>query len=103
MNRFFQLRITQASSLAYSGLLILYPRDLRRKFGAEMVEVFEDLTREAMVRNGPRGMAMMWGSALWELLTVAIPARLASNTVMAGALSFLASSALFLVFFRFVR
>jgi len=46
---------------------------------------------------------MIWGSVLWELLTVALPARLASNAVMAGALSFLASSALFLVFSQFVK
>jgi hypothetical protein len=44
----------------------------------------------------------LWRSALWELLTVAVPLRLASNAVMAGAISFLASSVLFLVFFRAV-
>jgi len=103
MNRPCQLRVIRASRLAYAGLLIVYPRDLRRRFGREMVEVFEELTREAMSRSGPRGVAMIWRSALWELLTVALPARLASNAAMAGALSFLASSVLFLVFFRFVH
>lgn len=103
MNRSSQLRIIRASRFAYSGLLFVYPRDLRRRFGSEMVEVFEDLSREAMTRSGPSGIAAIWRSALWELLSVAAPSRLASNTLMAGALSLLASSALFLVFFRFVR
>ena len=103
MNTSSQFRIIRASRFAYAGLLIVYPRDLRRRFGSEMVEVFEDATHEALTRSGPRGIAMIWRSALWELLTVAAPSRLASNAVMAGALSFLASSALFLVFFRFVR
>jgi len=97
------LRIIRASRQAYSGLLILYPGDLRRRFAAEMADVFEDLMREAAARRGPRGIAAIWRSALWELLTVAAPSRLASNTAMAGALSFLASSVLFLVFFQFVH
>jgi len=103
MNHSPHLGIIRASRLAYTGLLILYPRDLRRRFAAEMADVFEDLMCEAAARCGPRGIAIIWRSALWELLTVAAPSRLASNTVMAGALSFLASSALFLVFFRFVH
>ena len=103
MNRSFQRRIIHASRLAYTLCLLVYPCDLRRRFGAEMVEVFEDVTREALTRSGPKGMAMIWRSAVWELLTLAAASRLASNTVMAGALSFLAASALFLVFFQFVR
>jgi hypothetical protein len=102
MKQNLQLRIIRASRVAYSGLLIVYPRDLRRRFGSEMAEVFEELMREAMARSGPRGMAIIWRSALWELLSVAAPSWLASNAIIAGALSFLASSALFLVFFRFV-
>jgi len=102
MNRPCHLSITRASRLAYSRLLILYPHDLRCRFGADMVEVFEDLMHEAAARSGRAGIATIWSSALWELLTVAAPSRLASNALMAGALSFLASSALFLVFFRFV-
>jgi len=96
------LSIIRASRAAYAGLLALYPRDLRLRFGADMAEVFEDLMREAAARSGPAGIAAIWRCALWELLTVAAPSRLTSNAVMAGALSFLASSPLFLVFFRFV-
>jgi hypothetical protein len=58
--------------------------------------------RDAIIERGPMATISLWQSALWELLTVALPLRLASNAVMAGAISFLASLALFLVLFRAV-
>jgi hypothetical protein len=102
MSKTAELKLIRASRLAYSGLLVLYPSDLRRRFGAEMAAVFEDSLRETVVERGLMGITGLWKFALWELLTVAAPARLASNVVMAGALSFLVSSVLFLVFFQFV-
>ncbi len=102
MGRSPQSRIIRASRLAYAVLVLAYPRDLRRTFGEEMIEVFEDVMREAVSRRGRLAIATIWGSALWELLTVAAPSRLASNGTIAGALSFVAASVLFLVFFRFV-
>jgi hypothetical protein len=97
-----RLTIVCLSRVVYAGLLIFYPTDLRRKFGAEMADVFEAAAHDAIVERGPAGVISPWRSALWELLTVAVPLRLASNAVMAGAISFLASSVLFLVFFRAV-
>jgi hypothetical protein len=97
-----QRRIVRASRATYSGLLLFYPRDLRRRFGAEMAEVFEDSLREAVNCRSTAGMLSIWRSTLWELVIVAAPSHLASRSVMAGAMSFLASSILFLVFFRFV-
>jgi len=97
-----QQRIIRASRATYSGLLLLYPSDLRRKFGTEMADVFEDSLRGAISRGGTSGIAKVWRSALWELATIAAPSHLTSRAVMAGAISFLASSVLFLVFFRAV-
>lgn len=97
-----ELAIVRLSRVVYTGLLIFYPTDLRRKFGAEMADVFEAAVHDAIVGGGPVGVTSLWRSALLELLTVAVPLRLASNAVMAGAISFLASSVLFLVFFRAV-
>jgi hypothetical protein len=91
-------RSLRVSRVLYSGLLILYPRDLRRRFGAEMEEVFEESLCAAAERGSP-SVAAVWSCALWELLTVALLQRLASETVMAGAISFLAASGLFLTFF----
>lgn len=102
MNCVFQRRIIRISRLAYSRLLFFYPGDLRREFGVEMTEVFEDSLREAMKRRGPAGLAASWRSAVWELITVAGPSHLVNPTVIAGAISLLAASVLFLVFFRFV-
>jgi hypothetical protein len=90
------------SRFVYGYLLIFYPRELRCRFGTEMMDVFEDLMCEAVLQRGPAGMVSLWGSALWELLSVAAPLRLCNTTVIAGALSFVASSALFLAFFRAV-
>jgi len=91
--------IVRISGVIYSGLLVFYPLELRAKFGEEMLEVFVTLLRN---KHSAVEVFSVWRSALWELLTVALPSRLASNAVMAGVLSFLASAALFLVFFRAV-
>jgi hypothetical protein len=93
-------KIIRLSRFVYGHLLIFYPRELRCRFGTEMMDVFEDLMCEVVLQRGPAGMVSLWGSALWELLSVAAPLRLCNTTVIAGALSFVASSALFLAFFR---
>jgi hypothetical protein len=98
-----ELRVVRASRMLYAGLIVFYPREVRGRFGIEMADVFEDLIRDAAAERGWRGIFWPWGSVLRELLTVALPLRLASNLVMAGAISFLASSVLFLVFFRAVQ
>ncbi len=88
--------------IIYGGLLMFYPPELRRKFGEEMLDVFVALLCDAVVGRRNIEIFSLWRSALWELLTVALPSRLASSAVMAGALSLLASAALFLFFFRAV-
>ena len=95
-----ELAIVRLSRVVYAGLLIFYPGDLRHRFGAEMADVFQAAMRDAIVERGPAGIIFLWRHALWELLTLAVPLRLASNAVMVGAISFLASSVLVLVFFR---
>jgi hypothetical protein len=94
-----EIRVIRASGFLYARLIFLYPSDLRSRFGVEMTDVFEELMRAAAMRRGVQGIICLWGSILGELLTVAVPSRLTSSPLMAGALSFLASSALFLVFF----
>jgi len=94
--------IVRCSRVLYRGLLSFYSPELRCKFGEEMTDVFVALLGEAMDQGKRVEIFLLWRSALWELLTVAVPSRLASNAVMAGALSLLASTALFLVFFRAV-
>ena len=97
-----ELAMVRLSRAVYGGLLVFYPCDLRHNFGAEIAAVFEELMRDAVAERGAAGMVSLWRSALWELLTLALSSRLASNAVKAGAISLLASSALFLVLFRAV-
>ena len=94
-------KIIRASCRVYGHLLIFYPGDFRRRFAAEMVQLFEELLRDAAQR-GPIAITSLWRSALWELLSVAVPLRLQNAAVIAGGLSLIASSILFLAFFRAV-
>jgi hypothetical protein len=89
-------KIIRLSCNLYGRMLIFYPRDLRRRFGSEMVEVFADQLSAVALEQGSIGMLSLWCTALWELLSVAVPARLQSPTLIASTVSFLASSAMFL-------
>jgi hypothetical protein len=90
------------SCFAYGLLLSVYPSEFRRRFGVEMRQVFADqLNGEGSLR-GILGVLSVWRSAGWEILSVAVPLQLCNSTVIAGALSFVLSSALCLAFFRAV-
>lgn len=95
-------RLIGVSRCLYQHLLICYPSELRSRFGTEMADVFEDLLCEAVAERGVSGVLSSWRTALWELLTIAGPRRFNETTLMACALSFVISSALFLAFFRAV-
>jgi hypothetical protein len=90
------------SGRIYGCLLVLYPRELRCRFGADMAEVFEDALRATMVERGASGVADLWYTALWELASVGLPSRLKTNTIVAGTLSFAVSSLIAWIFFRAV-
>ncbi len=76
MSRAFHL-----SSWMYERLLFLYPQDLRRDFGNEMVLAFAaDLEAGGMIRS--------WWCAARELLTVALPGQSSNPCVLVPALSF---------------
>ncbi len=65
----------------YQKLLLLYPEDLRREFGAEMTLAFaEDVENVGSLR--------VWWCAIRELITVALPGQRSNRTVLVPALSF---------------
>ncbi len=97
-----EVAVVRISGIIYRRLLLFYPPELRRKFGEEMQDTFEAVLGDAIFERRAADIFSLWRLALWELLTVALPLRLASEAMMARALSFLASAALFLVFFRAV-
>src|SRR5205807_1636717 len=52
------------SSRLYRRMLILYPEDLRRDYGAEMALVFADDLAAARRERGMRGVVRVWRCAL---------------------------------------
>jgi hypothetical protein len=63
----------------YERSLVLYPSELRREFGAEMVEVFDEQVSEAYSRSGFPGLLRVWFSATREFVTIALRGRLAEH------------------------
>lgn len=51
----------------YSQLLCAYPPAFRREYGTQMVQVFGDRAREAVLRAGYAGLAAWWGRAALDL------------------------------------
>ncbi|HZO51961.1 MAG TPA: hypothetical protein VFB63_04560 [Bryobacteraceae bacterium] len=72
----------------YSWLLVLYPRSLRDRYGAEMRGVL----REQLTDRGSCGAA---ARAFVEPFTIGLPARVRSEVPAAAPLALCASSAVF--------
>jgi hypothetical protein len=74
--------LLQFSTWMYRKLLFLYPEDLRREFGGEIVLAFAaDLEETGLIR--------VWRCALRELLTVALPGQTSNPYFLSPALAFL--------------
>ena len=94
------MQTLKVCSQTYGLLVILYPRDLRRHFGEEMTEVFDQQLREAWDQRGLAGLLRVWLWAIGELLCVALPAQLAQPIIVVPTLSLISNSFLFLVILR---
>jgi hypothetical protein len=84
----------------YKMLLFTYPSDFRLRFESEMITTFSDLIYGEWKHNGLPGVARVWGSAVREVFSVAVPLRLRSPMVIATSLSLLLSIALFMAVFH---
>jgi hypothetical protein len=73
-------------------LLWLYPPELRRAYGKDMANVFEQLLRREWMNRGARGVAVTGCRAIGELFTVAIPGQLTSEWMIAAGLSLVITS-----------
>ena len=71
--------VLEVSRKVYATSLVLYPNELRREFGTEMVEVFDEQVSEAYSRSGFPGLLRVWFSATREVVTIALPGRLAER------------------------
>jgi len=94
------MTLLDANSAVFRQLLVLYPRELRARFGDEMVLVFGEQISEAWRAARITGLARIWLRALWEVATIAVPQRVLVPVVFAGAVSLIAASAVFLVLLR---
>ena len=75
------------SSRIYGRLLVLYPADLRRDYGAEMALVFAEDLSAARREAGVRGIIRVWQCALGELFRFALPSCASSPAVRVPAIS----------------
>ena len=73
--------VLEVSRKVYATSLVFYPNELRREFGAEMVEVFDEQVSEAYSRRGFPGLLRVWFSATMEFVAIALPGRLAERMV----------------------
>ena len=73
--------------------LALYPRALREEFGEEMTLVFEEQISDAR-HDGWFAVACVWKATVGELLSVAVPSRLAP--IAAPAIAWITALVLFI-------
>ncbi len=82
------------SSRIYGRLLVLYPEDLRRDYGAEMALVFAEDLDTAQRQAGMRGVIRVWRCALGEFVQFALPVCASSPAVRVPAVWFALSTAI---------
>ncbi len=70
-----ELRWIAGSARIYRALLILYPADYRREYGALMVQVFRDVCRDRLRRQGIAGIVLWWCKTLLDLTLTAMEQR----------------------------
>ncbi len=59
----------------YRALLVAYPKEVKREYGAQMEQAFRDLCREALDRAGMVGLLGLWVLTLLDLATSALAER----------------------------
>jgi len=72
---------------AYRGLLTLYPEDLRREFGAEILEAFEDDLSAECAAHSIGGAIRVWRIALHETIRIGPPAWRRNPALAVSAIS----------------
>jgi hypothetical protein len=68
-------RAVTGSERLYRALLAAYPKEFRRAYGREMVQVFRCMCREQVVSGGSGGLARLWVRTLLDLLATALAER----------------------------
>lgn len=79
---------------AYSAMLFLYPSELRRDFGAEILDVFREDLDHASSYRGLAGMLSVWACALREFVRIAFPAWAENRRVAVPSILFALNEAI---------
>jgi hypothetical protein len=80
----------------YRALLILYPADYRHEFGALMVQMFRDVSRDKFHKQGVIGVAFWWCATLLDLTFTVIEQRRKGKFTMSRA-TFIQSTGILLM------
>jgi hypothetical protein len=83
----------------YSVVMPLYPETLRREFGPDMADVFEQQIRGECERHGFVGMARVWFGVASDVIQTSVPDEINWQGILVPVLSLLGSFALFALFF----
>ena len=73
---------------AYAVMLFLYPAELRRDFGAEILDVFREDLNNGSSYGGLTGIASVWACALREFFRIALPAYAENRRVAVPSILF---------------
>jgi hypothetical protein len=71
----------------YRAILALYPAEFRRRFGAEMVQLFQDTLRDARASGAPAGTLLAWIRILADVVATAPGEHLRRNRTVAHSLA----------------
>jgi hypothetical protein len=93
-------RALAANLQFYRALALIYPLDLRLRYGAEMHAVFAEQLSEAWAKSGMHGLLRAWFCVIFEILCGPAPRRLLQSLVSIPVVSLLGSSLLFAIFYR---
>ena len=63
------------SERAYKALLVVYPKEFRRAYGAQMAQAFRDLCQEELRREGTIGLVKLWVRTVLDLVRTALAER----------------------------
>jgi hypothetical protein len=75
MNQTMATQWIALSERVYRTLLILYPADYRREYGALMLQIFRDVSLDKYHRQGIAGIMLWWYKTLLDLTFTAIEQR----------------------------
>jgi hypothetical protein len=76
------------STCIYAALLPLYPPDLRRDFGTEIVEAFAEDLDDALRNRGLTAVFRIWWRAGSEFLHIAVPCQSENPVIAVPAILF---------------